>query len=149
MITFRSPTMADCYNLAANLRDSDRDEMLAARGGITPGDLWGALRDRWDGKAAFAEDGKLICIFAVNPHPTEGVGVPWLLGTPLLDRYMISVCSHARDVLKLWHKKFHTLTNFTDIRNRRILNWLRWLGFRFGDTVALNGCIFINFSSSV
>jgi hypothetical protein len=148
MITFRTTSAADCRTLVANLRPQDRAEMQATRGGLTVEDLWDAAQEATQCFAAYL-GGKLVCIFGVNPHPTEGVGVPWLLGTPLLDRYMISVCKQAKAILVDWHTAYPTLTNFTACRNTRILNWLRWLGFSFGDTVVLNGHTFIQFSKSV
>lgn len=146
-LSYRSPTMKDCYDLAANLRTHDRAEMQAARGGLSPGDLWLSCLERWHGYAVRDAQERLVCIFAVNPHHDayDTVGVPWLLGTPLLDRHLLSASRGARQAIAFWHKRFQTLTNFTDERNTVILKWLRWLGFKFTNSVDLHGHTFIQF----
>lgn len=148
---FSPTTEFDCYELMDNLRPGDRREMAVAHPGLTVDDLWGSCKAPHQATSAFAPDGKLICIFGVNEYPlSPTVGIPWLLGTPLLDRYMLSVCKLARKHVAGWHERYETLTNVTDSRNTRILRWLKWLGFKFLSVVPMGpqAVPFIHFSSS-
>lgn len=56
-------------------------------------------------------------------------GLVWILGTNLVDR-------HARAFLAQTNKEFldvkamhPILFNFVDVRNRRAVRWIKWLGF--------------------
>jgi len=131
-------TVFDCNELVANLRTHDRAEVVAARGSmITALDLWASVEKCDERFSVFSGDG-LICIYGLAQHPTHPhVGVVWLLGTPLLDRHMFSLCREAKLMLAQWHKQYAVLTNMTDQRNRRILRWLKWLGFKFVNEVPI------------
>lgn len=149
MITIRPTVMfpEDCHTLVSNLRAHDRAEMEASRGGITAEDMIdSAWRSKGSAMSAHCKDG-LVCIYGVAPSSEPGVGIPWLLGTDLLDHHMKSLCKRARAELAYWHRTYPTLTNYTDRRNIRILVWLRWLGFKLVRTVPVgpNSTPFIQF----
>jgi len=146
MITTAPPTVFDCQHLMSNLRPHDEAEVVAL-GGRTATELWDAVRASHEAQAVF-EDGKLVCIYGINPHPAKCVGIVWLLGTPLLDSRMISLCKQAREVIARWQQSFAVLTNCTDSRNTRILVWLRWLGFRLVGAIPVNGHNFIQFEKT-
>jgi hypothetical protein len=131
MIEFQPATAFDCGVLFSNLRAHDRAEMEAAHPDLTAMDLWDACKAPHEATAAF-HDGELICIFGVSAHPVYAdIGIPWLLGTPLLDGFMLHVCKLGRKYVAEWLQRYTVLTNLTDKRNRRIILWLRWLGFKF------------------
>jgi hypothetical protein len=148
VITYRSPTLEDVRTLYATMRAADRREVEAATGRVDPADLWVTLEGQHEVLAAVCPEG-LIAVFGVGEHPVDPsyTGVPWLLGTNLLDTRMITLCKHARSIVSRWHDRFPLLTNFTDKRNRRVILWLRWLGFKFieGD-VPVNGTTFVQFA---
>ena len=151
MIEFKPATVFDCSALLSRLRTHDRAEMEAAHPHLTAMDLWDACKAPHDATSAFTDAGELVCMFGVSTHPVrQDVGIPWLLGTPLLDRYMLSVCKIARERLAGWLQRYTVLTNLTDLRNRRIIMWLRWLGFSLGATIPVgpNATPFIQFSKS-
>lgn len=73
--------------------------------------MWGVVRE------------SLIC----------DVGVPWMVGTTLLDRHAVTFLRRCkRPVLELF-KDYDMLTNYVDVRNVRAIAWLRWLGFKIAD----------------
>jgi hypothetical protein len=144
MITFRSPTLADCEHLLANLRPADRAEIDKA-GNLTAAEMF-AVAQNEDTFAVTTEAGDLICIYGVHPLPPQPhIGIVWLLGTDLLDRYLLCLCKRAPAVIEGWFKKYRILSNMTDRENRRILMWLRWLGFTFVSDVAVRGHPFVQF----
>jgi hypothetical protein len=129
MIGQRAAEFTDYQELVANLRPADRAEIAALRGDVSALDIW--MAGHFDATAVHV-DGVLVCIYGVNQHPIqEYIGIPWLLGTVALDRNILSLCKMAPKILKQWHRKYETLTNFTDARNGVIRKWLAWLGFYF------------------
>lgn len=144
MIVFKTPTLADCENLLSNLRPADREE-IDAGGNCTAQEMMECLGNE-DSFAVFTEGGDLICVYGVYPHPKDPkVGIVWLLGTPLLDLHLFVLCKRAPAVIEEWLKKYSVLSNITDKRNRRIIMWLRWLGFKFIADVDLRGHPFVQF----
>jgi hypothetical protein len=128
---YRTPTYEDCELLAAEMRPADRRECEAVTGTakLAP-DLWRCTQNCFECQSMFV-DGKLVAIFGVGFYPGDDtVGIPWLLGTRELDRFMFSLCRDSKATVARWHERFAVLTNCTDKRNRRILMWLRWLGFQ-------------------
>lgn len=136
MIRFRHLTLSDCAHLLSNLRDHDRRE-FERLGGISPESLYA---NRGDSMAVETVGGELICAYGCTPHEViPGAGIVWLMGTPLLDRFMFALCKRAREVVDGWLEQYQSLTNLCDVENLRIRTWLRWLGFRFTTTVPING----------
>jgi hypothetical protein len=147
MITYRSLTSEDVHELYAKLRPADKREVEAVTGRCDPADLIATLATQHEALAAHGADG-LVCVFGVGEHPVDPfeTGVPWLLGTDLLDHHMITLCKQARAIVERWHQRFPLLTNFTDKRNRRVILWLRWLGFKFIGETPINGVAFTQFA---
>lgn len=140
MIRLTSPTESLCHSLMSNLRAHDRVEVEALGRGTTGAVLWEAVKVAHEAHAVTI-DRELVCIFGVQPD-----GTVWLLGTPLLDRRLITLCKLAPAFINRWLNRFEFLSNITDQRNRRIVMWLRWLGFSFGEPFDLNGHTFLPFA---
>lgn len=124
----RPTAPGDAEILFANLRASDRTECEAY--GV---DILEMIRSSiarstlcWTG---FAE-GKLGAVLGVTPlGNTPGIGVPWMLGTPVLDanqRVLVRLTPHyiGRMLAAYPH-----LTNFVHAKNTTSVQWLRRLGF--------------------
>lgn len=149
MIRFTTTNVYHVTELLDNLRPDDRAEVEAARGTVTPMQLWADVKVAQHCITALDSHNRVVCVYGLSRHPAQAeVGVVWLLGTALLDKHMFQLCKEARTVLASWHKKFPILTNFTDKRNTRVLRWLRWLGFTFGSTIDVRGHTFIQFTSN-
>lgn len=147
-LTFTPPDRTDAIELAQEMRDHDVAECAAALGYVpNPEEILEWCDGCVESFAVRDEDGRLICIFGVRrSEDPSGYGIPWLLGTAMLDVRMISLCKLARGYIDRWIGEFGALQNMTDKRNRRIIMWLRWLGFRMQDQYIVNGHAFIRFS---
>lgn len=133
-ILVRPPRRADIPVLVANLREADRQELEAARGGEPHEAVRSALAlssHRW----AMDVDGNLGLVGGiVTVSLLNGIGSPWLLGTTELDRIpgaLTKIGLRYRDVaLGL----FPELVNYVDARNVKAIRWLKRLGFTVSDT---------------
>lgn len=149
MIRYEPLTIFHISDLVHNLRPADRAEVAAARGRVSVLSLWEDMRMAVESTAAVDAYGRVVCVYGVSQHPTQSeVGIVWLLGTNLLDAHMFQLCKVVKEVLAFWHKTFPVLTNYTDLRNERVLHWLKWLGFSFRDVIPVRGHDFIQFISS-
>lgn len=75
---------------------------------------------------------KPICIWGVvTCHDLETVGVPWMLGSKELEKYALSFIRVCQEQLFEILNKYMMLTNFVDVRNKKSIKWLKWLGFDF------------------
>lgn len=130
-IICRFPTDMDVIHLADNLRQSDMDE-LAATCGLTP---YEAVRlsvkasDTDFLKAWFADD-QLLCIAGCSPL-SNTKAAPWLLATPLMEHYQISLTRYARKGVDDMLSRYDLLSNIIDARQKTSIKWLKSLGFIF------------------
>lgn len=75
-------------------------------------------------------DDRPAAIFGIcNISVLSGRGVPWLLGTPELEKISYRFVKGSRIVLKEMAQKYKILENYVDARNTASIQWLRWLGF--------------------
>ena len=115
--------------LAQRMREVDRKEIYASSGNL-PKDVcdaaWGLDKEA---KVALV-GGRVVCIFGVvqvSALPT--IGVPWLLGTDLMDDVPKDLCKHSVKHLNKFKKKYDVMVNYVDARNKTTVKWLQWLGF--------------------
>ena len=81
---------------------------------------------------------RLLCIGgAACAGPEAVVGVPWLLATPLLRRYALSLTREARLELRRMLRRWPLLVNVIDARQSACIKWLAALGFELRETAAL------------
>ena len=74
--------------------------------------------------------GELTAILGANAVPDyPGVGMPWCIGTTLLDRYGGRLVRIGPTYIREMLGKFDLLVNFVDVRSLRSVRWLRSLGF--------------------
>lgn len=128
-VVFRPVEPDDIDVLFANLRASDRAECEAygdydIREGIRASAARSLLC--WAGVI----DGKLAGIMGVAPVSVlNGVGSPWMLGTPVLDaHHRVLVRESARYIPRML-AAFPHLANRVHAKNTSSVRWLRRLGF--------------------
>lgn len=144
MITIREATKDDAIYLSTRLRDADRLEVKLA--GNTPlGSLMDGLELGDMCMCAVDQNGKPLCMFGVvsiTPH----VGAPWLLGTE--DMFTTS-CREFITASRSWlielGKRYRVLTNAVHARNKRHVEWLKWMGFTFIERFHFSGAPFLSF----
>lgn len=130
-LTFRAPLQEEVDYIADNMRNEDRDEVLAATG-------------RYDMRALLVEalsfssqrwvalsSGKPVALFGVGPANSK-VGVPWMLVTH--DVFQTPRASRALVAKGRWYiqrmlAEYQHLENYVDARNTRAVRWLEHLGF--------------------
>ncbi len=136
-ISTRLPAEQDIASLAANLRQSDRDELLAVCDLPPYSAVMESVR-RSDPDflcAAFA-DGQLLCIAGATPTVADArIAAPWLLATDLMDRYRLSLSRDARRGVSRMLEKYPILCNVIDVRQAGTIRWLETLGFKMVECI--------------
>lgn len=125
-----APTQSgDAAELFANLRACDLAECQAC--GNT--NVRQAIEDSvsrswlcWTGRV----NGELAAILGVSPLGLlGGMGCPWMLGTPVLDRNSRVLVRNTHQYIGRMLQVFPHLVNFVYAENTTSVRWLRRLGF--------------------
>ena len=128
-VLIRPTEPGDAAELFANLRPSDMAECLAyGRGGIAAGIEASVNRSVlcW---TAFI-DGELAAVLGCAPiSMLTGIGSPWMLGTPVLDRHQRVLVRSTPEYIGKMLNAFPHLVNFVHANNNTSMRWLRRLGF--------------------
>lgn len=120
----------DAEALLANLRPADRDECDALLG---PGQERDALADG-------ISKSLVVWVFTINEQvagigglvPVSllgGRGIPWMLGTPAIDRHPGAFIRLNRPYIARMLALCPHLVNVVDARNVRSIAWLKHTGF--------------------
>ncbi len=140
-VRMRWPTEADVAELAANMRPSDAEEVLAS-GGFTPLEAVEVSVRGSSHAATLLIDGRVACIFGVAPltggEPETALGRPlvgsvWLLSTGVVDAYPKVFLSLSKRVLPQLLDIYPCLFQAVDARYTRALQWLERIGFEIQD----------------
>lgn len=138
MIDISLATLEDALELSEQLRELDIRELKANEDispkeavlkGFHSANLCWAARDA-TGIVAIGGVSSLDDFMGVQ----HKIGVPWLLATDRLDKHWITLYRLSKPFLVNMLEIYPTLLNYTDARNKEIINWLRWSGFTIGDT---------------
>lgn len=147
MISFvlREPTEADLDYLAENMREPDRLECRVV-GGVEPREGLTECVEQSLWSYVVEVEGKPIAVFGVAPHDLLGdVGSPWLLSAEGIERNARVVMSVSQRFKALMQAQFETLSNIVHAHNRSAIRYLKWCGFKFGETIQVKGEPFIAF----
>lgn len=88
-------------------------------------------------------DGKAIAMFGVGEtNVLAGVGAPWMLGTPEIERHVMPFLRGGRHWVRQLLDGYTVLRNCVDDRNKLSIRWLKWLGFEMGKPVSFKGQLF-------
>lgn len=143
-LAIRSALPADAYELAADLRPQDVQEIRAMHG--AGADLAEAVRHSialsthaWTAHAA----GRIAMIGGVSNLGTllgDNIGSPWLLGSSVMFRRPGVLTRTGRRYVAFMHTIYPELRNLIDRRNTVSIAWLQRLGFTVhADTPVLCG----------
>lgn len=128
-ILIRETALRDVVTLAQNLRDADRAEMAAYGHDDPLGPLTRSVTSSMMCWSAFA-DGELGAIMGCTPlNLIGGVGSPWMMGTPVLDRHQRVLVRQTPVYISRMLRVFPHLVNFVHTENTTSVRWLRRLGF--------------------
>lgn len=135
-VEFREPQDGDAEALLANLRPADLLEVEALSG---KGSVPEILRYGFEQSLycwTVTVNGEVACVIGVAPTALlAGEGVPWMLGTPLVDRYRSALMRRAPSYIARMLAVFPHLCNVVDARNVRAIAWLRHMGFEVHDAI--------------
>lgn len=124
----------DVLELSACVRSADRLEAEAL--GVTSVEeaLMAGLRcssHAWTGRA----NGEIVCLFgAALRSQLLQTGSVWLIGSICLERYARPFLRHSLPYLTIMLESYRYLSNYVDVRNRKTIRWLDWLGAEFEGT---------------
>jgi hypothetical protein len=122
-------TQSDAVLLASQLRECDRLEVLASGSQSVRAAVVDSVRlSLW--AYAFWLGERLVCIVGVAAQSIMcRIGVPWALGTDVMDELPREVLRFSPRVIALMQADFDVLVNYVHARNRRSIRWLKWCGF--------------------
>ena len=134
-VLIRPTEPGDAARLFANLRASDLAECRAyGHPGIAASIESSVNRSVlcWTGLV----DGELAAIIGAAPvNMLTGVGSPWMLGTPVLDRHQRVLVRMTPEYISRMLKAFPHLVNYVHAKNTTSVRWLRRLGFTLHEAV--------------
>lgn len=129
-VLIRELQLGDTEALLADLRQADRAELEALVG---PGQEAKMLDRSIDASLscwAYTVNGELAAIFGVAPVSVlEGQGLPWMLGTSLIERFPGAFIRQCRPYIARMLAVCPSLVNVVDARNVRSIAWLKRMGF--------------------
>lgn len=128
MISYRNATPRDLEYIAANLRPADRRELHAAYGEDVAGAMSGSVERSTICRVALLA-GNPITIFGVNPSRDAGVGHPWMVGTPEMEKYARHLLVDGKAFVDAAMYRFNVLFNYVHADNLKSIRWLKRLGF--------------------
>ena len=138
-VEFRYATPDDVEELIANLREADRQELIASDGDPAEAVRRSVRESVW--AVSCVIKGKLAAINGVAP--IDGLlgsrGSPWMLGTPVIDRHPSVLVRASRWYVDVMLDQYPHLLNFMDARNTRSIRWLKGLGFTIHPAYVFNG----------
>jgi hypothetical protein len=124
----RNVRAGDIEAIAADLRNADIEEI---HGSVGHRDALKVMREGAESSPllwTIEVDGEPAGLFGVA-HATPEIGVPWMLGTPALERAPKQLTKLGRAYVHLMREKYATLTNYVDARSLKSVYWLARLGF--------------------
>lgn len=131
MVEVVQPTAAHVEELAANLRDADRWELMAAGHTDHRKAIADSLTLSTHAAAALIE-GRVAAIFGLAPLSLlTGVGAPWLLGTDLVTQHRRALMRLAPAYIGAMLRAYPHLVNLVHADNEFAVRWLRRAGFTF------------------
>ncbi|CAB3624700.1 hypothetical protein [Achromobacter pestifer] len=132
-LIIRAAAPADAFELAADLRPQDAEEIRAMHG--THADLAEAIRHSialsthaWTAHV----EGRIAMVGGVSNLGTllgDNIGSPWLLGSSQMFRRPGALTRTGRRYVAFMHTIYPELRNFIDHRNAVSIAWLQRLGF--------------------
>ena len=123
-------TPADVEAVAADLRPQDLREIAAT----STSDACTAVRQAfevsrktWAGRV----DEATVCLIGIcTPELLSGRSYPWFYGTNKLLAHRSAFLRRAKPFARMMHEEAGTLVNWVDVRNRKAILWLGWMGFK-------------------
>jgi len=133
VLVIREATHDDVIAIMPRLREADLLELELAAGPDVEATLRRAVETPGENLAGEL-DGEVVVLGGCASF-SEGVGVPWMVGTDALTRDLRTFIQLGEVMLARYEKQYTLLTNFVHAENAVHIRWLRHIGFSFGETI--------------
>lgn len=131
MYEFTIPTKEDAIYIAENLKQNNRQEVLAAIGDNCLSDILRGM-EASDMLGCFKHNGTPLAIYGVIPDSIMGgTGIAWLLFSAEAMQHRRVVGRYTKRGLRAIMAKYERVYNWVDTGNEDIIKWLKWLGAKF------------------
>ena len=81
----------------------------------------------------YAED-KAVCAFGIGTmSPFSLKASPWMLSTNAIHKYATPLLRGSKEYIESLSERFEELENYVDARNKRAIQWIKWMGFELHD----------------
>lgn len=137
-------TAAHVRELAPRLRAEDALE-ITSMGERPLSCLWHS----WRGsplRRTVTVDGTVAAMWGVHGALTGGIGIPWLLTAPEIERVPVAMVRHGRREAAAMLDLYPTLENYVMASYGRAVRFLGVLGFTLGETIPIRGVPFRRFT---
>jgi ribosomal protein S18 acetylase RimI-like enzyme len=124
---YRKAELQDCYNLAPNLRLADQKEVKASHGMTGAEALLWSFMTPGTSYTMIGDEGEIVGMFGVTDYGQ--VGIPWMLASDLIKKYMWQFVPEAKKVVDDMQSKHDLLYNYVAKSNPLAIRWLKSLGF--------------------
>ena len=129
-VLVRQSIQSDVDYLKDNLREEDRDEVLASHGSTEV-----ALQEGFDDSEecwtiTVKDTGEIAGMYGLAKYD-DMIAIPWLLTSPAITKVWIPFLRGSRKWVAESNKKYPLLTNMVDAEYTVAINWLRFVGFTF------------------
>lgn len=135
-IRIRPTEPGDVALLAANMRAVDVAELAAGGHMDVHAAVAGSVKRSvmcW----SYFDGDDLLCIMGAAPiSMLDGLGIPWMLGTPALLRCSRILVKIAPDYIATMLRVFPRLINCVHVENTTSVRWLQRIGFKLLEPVA-------------
>lgn len=122
-------------HIAQHVREPDRQELWAAVMQKPLGVMLHCMRLS-DHAMTGLLDGEPVCMWGVMTESLLfGVGCPWMVATDRLDTCFAHFLRRSREHTVRMLDDYAVLENHVDIRNKKAIRWLRWMGFKMQEVV--------------
>ena len=84
---------------------------------------------------------KPVCMWGLIPFGglLSGQAAPWFSSTDELGRHRVFFVKRNRKFLRRMLDLYPHLTDYVDVRHKRAIRWLKWLGFTVGPEIKTFG----------
>lgn len=128
---FTIPTKEDAAYIAANLKQNNRQEIIAAIGDNALNDILRSMK-RSKMLGCFKANGVPVAIYGVIPDSLlSDTGVVWLLFSDETMQHRQVVGRYTKRGIQAIMAKYELVYNWVNTGNKDIIRWLKWLGAKF------------------
>lgn len=132
-VEFKQADRSDFRLMKRIIREEDKQE-LEASSGKRYEEIIDKTRDATDFAIAGYCSGKLIAIFGVGSATVvTKTGIIWMFGTKFLPKNQKVFLQHCKRCVEVMLENYPIVFNYVDARNTMVINWLKWIGFTFGN----------------